>query len=94
MANALTLRQLGQILDRCLKDGISVKFVEPPGAPPARWDDVYEIALTAYATALRDVKQAIDGDMTAVSALLSPDGRFVDFFSEKDRKPRSGNEGQ
>ncbi|MBI5570089.1 MAG: hypothetical protein HY914_09100 [Desulfomonile tiedjei] len=91
MARAPTLHQLGHILDRCLKEGISVKFVDPPSASPARWEDAYEIAVTAYVKALRDVRQAIDGDMTAINAVLSPDGRFVHFFSGKDREPIPGN---
>jgi hypothetical protein len=91
MEERITLERLGELLDRCLTEGISVKFIQPSTETPRDWKEIFEMTLNAYLTALRDVRDTLRGDPSAFEEFLSYEGRLVDFSGSSAGMGSSGN---
>lgn len=91
MDDRLTMEKLAKMLDRCLNEGISVRFVAPKRETSYQWEEIYEIALDAYLSAIRDVREVIGGNPAAIEEFFSTDGRFMDFRSKRDRESSGKN---
>jgi hypothetical protein len=91
MEEQVTIERLAVLLDRCLTEGISVKFIQPKTETPREWKEIFEMNLNAYLTALRDVRDTLRGDASAFEEFLSDEGRLVNFAVSDGGVPISGN---
>jgi len=74
----ITLKRLRQLLDTCLDEGIRLAFFDPEDETQKPIsEEVKEAVMMGYATALHDVREALDGNPAALEDASSPGGRLA-----------------
>ena len=84
-AKKMDLQILRNLLENCLNNQVNLTFFLPDSATRnPSWEELTNFATEAYAMALTDVLDAMDGDDSAIKEVQSDEGRI--FFRLEDKE--------
>jgi hypothetical protein len=79
------VKKVKRLIERCLDDGFNLHLFLPyEELRNPTWDELRAYALEAYAAALEDVLNAIDGSFDNLEDAASDDGRLLVKYGDED----------
>jgi hypothetical protein len=79
------IKSIKRLIEKCLDDGFNLNLFLPYEAlRNPTWDELRAYALEAYATALEDVLNALDGSFDQLEEAASDDGRLLVKYGDED----------
>jgi hypothetical protein len=79
------IKAIKRLIEKCLDDGFHLEFFLPyEGLRNPSWNELREYALEAYAAALEDVLDAMEGNSDQLEEVASENGRVLVKYGDED----------
>jgi hypothetical protein len=85
MRKQADIKRMKRLIERCLDDGFHLDLFLPyEELRNPTWDELRAYAMEAYAAALEDILNAIDGRYDHLEEAASDDGRTIVKYGDED----------